>query len=482
MTAPAADSGGSTAADASPPIDATMSSPSADSGSASDSSSGDTGGIGALDASGSVADAAPPHFDITFYVMADSHADPTPDNPDDLYAQAQAINAVAQTGVWPASIDGAATNFLGGQIGAPLGVVICGDLTGWGTAPTEIPNFQTYFEKGTTSYSINYPAYVGLGNHDIDTADRDEATADAYRATYWQYIASRYQGPQAPIPVTSFDPASEDYSWDWGGVHLIMTHRFAGDSEYGHPSGLPWLATDLKQYASDGRPVFVFHHYGMDAFGTDGQWWTPDDRLAYRTLLTGYHVTADIVGHTHAAFSYAWDGLNVQQINNAKAEIDSGNNDGNGSFAIVRVTEKQFDMVTCRWTDHSGGYELIGPYYSGPSDPGPVPPTTLQAEGEFASGCANIALQGSNVLAATCPTASGTQSTTLDLNTCITNSDGTLWWSSSGNYASSCTGCALSGTELSCQCYDVNGQAQSTSIDVNTQVTNCAGTLTCGPC
>jgi hypothetical protein len=171
------------------------------------------------------------------------------------------------------------------------------------------------------------------------------------------------------------------------------------------------------------------------------------------------------------------------QVNNAKAEINTGNNDGNGSFAIVRVTDKQFDMVTCRWTDDQGGYELIGPSFSGPSDPGPAPPTTLVPSGNFAANCSNISLQGSNVLSASCPTGGGTQmSTTLDLDSCITNSNGALMWGSSGNYAGSCSGCSLSGTLLTCQCSDMNGQAHSTTIDVNHQITNCSGALKWGPC
>ena len=410
---------------------------------------------------GDASDGAPPrpaHFDITFYVMADSHADPVPES--DLLSQVRAINAVATAGTWPASIGGTATHFLGGRIAAPLGVVICGDLTGWGTAPTEIPMFRSYFEKGNSADSIAYPAYVGLGNHDIDTADRDQATANAYRATYWQYVDSRYKGAQAPIPVTSFDSASHNYSWDWPGVHLVMTHRFPGDTEYGLGSSLGWLADDLRQHASDGRPVFVFHHYGADPFGTDGQWWNAADRYNYRKLLTGYHVAAVVSGHTHFAFDYTWDGLRFQQVNNAKAEINTGNNDGNGSFAIVRVTETQLDWVTCRWTDDHGGYELIAPYYSGPSDPGPAPATTLVPAGEFASTCTNLSLSGS-VLGATCQAGSGTQSTALDLDSCVTNSNGNLMWNGSG-YAGSCSGCSLAGTRLTCQCNPVSGPAQST--------------------
>jgi cytolysin (calcineurin-like family phosphatase) len=319
--------------------------------------------------------AASAPFDISFIVMADSHADPVPE--DDLLAQVRAINAVAQSGVWPAAIGGTPTNFVGGHMARPLGVVILGDLTGWGTAPTEIPMFRSYFEQGNSPNSINYPAYVGLGNHDVDTADRDQATATAYRATYWQYIDSRYAGPAAPVPVTSFDAASHNYSWDWGGVHLVMTHRFPGDTEYGLASSLDWLGNDLQAHAADGRPVFLFHHYGMDGFGTNGQWWTAFDRANYRARLSGYHVASVMTGHTHYAFDYAWQGLNVMQVNNAKAEINTGNNDGNGSFAIVRVTNDRVDMVTVRWTNDQGGYELIAPFYSGPADPGPASTTSL---------------------------------------------------------------------------------------------------------
>ena len=108
----------------------------------------------------------------------------------------------------------------------------------------------------------------------------------------------------------------------------------------------------------------------MDPFGTEPRWWTDDDRSAYRAILKGYHVAALIVGHTHAAFNYSWEGLRVFQVNNAKAEVGTGNNDGNGSFSIVRVTDQQLDVVTCRWLDDSGKYELIGPNLSGPTDTG----------------------------------------------------------------------------------------------------------------
>jgi len=332
-------------------------------GSGGSTSGGSAGQIGSAGAPGK------PTFDVTFFVIADTHADPPTDS-FDLRATARAVNAVAAAGTWPSKIDGSDTHFKGGTIGKPRGVAFVGDLTGWGTAPTELLTFRHYFEAGNSADSIAFPGYVGLGNHDIDSADRSADLAVQYRNQEWSFVDSRHLGPNAPVKVTNFDAASHNYSWDFDRVHLVQTHRFAGDTGYGLASSLPFVAADLKKYASDGRPVILFHHYGMDTFGTQDRWWTENDRNAYRNALKGYHVAGIIVGHTHAAFQYTWDGLRVFQVNNAKAEINAGNNDGNGSFAIVRVTDQQLDIVTCRWLDDTGKYELIAPFFSGPTDAG----------------------------------------------------------------------------------------------------------------
>jgi cytolysin (calcineurin-like family phosphatase) len=337
------------------------------------SSAGQAGGSAGARAQGTAGAQANPPLDITFFVVADTHADPVLE--DDLLATARTVNAVAANGTWPSQIGGQDTHFKGGPIGKPRGVAFVGDLTGWGTAPTELPSFRHYFEAGNSADSITFPSYLGLGNHDIDTADRSPDLATQYRSLEWGYVDSRHKGPSAAVPVSNFDAASHAYSYDFAGVHLVQVHRFSGDVEYGLSSSLSWLADDLKKYASDGRPVILLHHYGMDAFGTGTNplWWTDADRTAYRNTLKGYHISAVIVGHSHAAFNYSWEGLRVFQVNNAKAEIGTGNNDGNGSFAIVRITADQMDIVTCRWLDTAGNYELIGPYFSGPTDPGAAP-------------------------------------------------------------------------------------------------------------
>jgi cytolysin (calcineurin-like family phosphatase) len=326
---------------------------------------------GVVDAAPSPPDAPPPRRDVTFFAVADTHADPPESY--DLRATARAINAVARTGTWPASIGGQATGFAGGDIAAPSAVVFLGDITGWGTAPQEVPTFRRYFEAGASGEAIEFRSYVGLGNHDIDDADRPPDLGAQYRAQFWAYVDARHQGPGAPVAVTRFDAGSHAYAWDIGGVHFIQVHRFAGDRGYGLPSSLGFVRDDLAAGAADGRPVFLFHHYGMDPFGREPRWWTDADRRAYRDALRGYAVAGIFAGHSHGAMQYEWEGLRVFHANNAKAEIDSGNRDGNGSFAIVRITDDKLDVVTCRWLDDTGRYELIAPFYSGPANPGRAP-------------------------------------------------------------------------------------------------------------
>src|SRR5438309_9432421 len=69
-------------------------------------------------------------FDLTFFVVADTHADPGDSY--DLLAMVRTINAVGKGGQWPETIDGQTTGFLGGAIAEPRGVVFAGDLTGTG--------------------------------------------------------------------------------------------------------------------------------------------------------------------------------------------------------------------------------------------------------------------------------------------------------------------------------------------------------------
>jgi hypothetical protein len=104
------------------------------------------------------------------------------------------------------------------------------------------------------------------------------------------------------------------------------------------------------------------------------------------------------------------------------------------------------------------------------------------SSGNFGASCTGVSLSGS-VLSAHCYSIAGQlQASSLDLNTCITNSDGIAAFQVNGGYYGSCHACSLQGTVMSCQCTDYFGQSRPTSIDVNDHVSNCNGSLTCGGC
>ena len=105
----------------------------------------------------------------------------------------------------------------------------------------------------------------------------------------------------------------------------------------------------------------VFQHYGFDKWAL--KWWTDKERKDLFDVLKKYNVVGIFVGHTHFAEILEWEGVPVFQVNNAWPEIGNGNNDGNGSFAVVRITNKFIDMLTCRWQNGEGDVELEAPFY-----------------------------------------------------------------------------------------------------------------------
>ena len=96
---------------------------------------------------------------------------------------------------------------------------------------------------------------------------------DWYRRELRDYVELNHRSSvffKAPVPVANYDVPSDCYSWDWGRLHLVQMHRFAGDTRKGALDSLPWLEADLAAHAADGRPVILFQHYGWDAFSDRG--------------------------------------------------------------------------------------------------------------------------------------------------------------------------------------------------------------------
>jgi cytolysin (calcineurin-like family phosphatase) len=264
---------------------------------------------------------------------------------------------------WPSKVGGKPSGLAGAgrKIAAPLGVIVGGDMTDDGggqvTAPsegTQLLQFSHRYQQGMGPDRVHFPVYAGLGNHDLDQ-DGPPQHVDWYRREMRDYIEINHRPSvifKPPVPATNYDLDSDNYSWNWGGLHLIQTHRFAGDTAKGAVSSLPWLKNDLATYAGDGRPVIIFQHYGWDPFSIEkwdpatqhfddegpGQphWWSEADRQALLAVLSGYNVVGVFHGHQHeTAMIYHRDGLDIFK---PKAAFMGG-------FGLVRVTDRYMDVV-----------------------------------------------------------------------------------------------------------------------------------------
>lgn len=203
-----------------------------------------------------------PPIDATFLFVCDVHAcrmasglrpDCKTEGKTDanLLRNIAALNGIAEI-EWPAEIGGVATGLhsAGKRIGTPLGLVVGGDMTDDGggqvTQPsegTQLLQFSQRYQQGVGPDRVHVPVYAGLGNHDLDQ-NGPPPHVDWYRRELRDYIEVNHRPGvffKPAVPATSYDADSDCYSWDWGGVHLVQTHRFAGDTGHGAVSGLPWL-------------------------------------------------------------------------------------------------------------------------------------------------------------------------------------------------------------------------------------------------
>ncbi len=332
-------------------------------------------GLGlSMTAGGRLSKAAGPPVDVTFLFAADIHAclvstDGLAPNCEaegktdaSLLRHVAAVNAIAAQH-WPHAIGGKPSGLAsaGTRISRPLGLVLGGDITDDGGGQVRQPRegrqlqqFQSRYEQAPGPHHIHIPVYVGLGNHDLDQ-DGPPPNADWYRRELRDYVELTHRQTvfyKPPVPVANYDPLSDSYSWDWGGLHLVHLQRFGGDENKGAVSGLPWLKSDLSSHAADGRPVVLFQHYGWDAFSTEAwdpaaktfddkgegepHWWSADERRALLDHLQGYNVVGLFHGHEHdRVMAYRVGEIDVFKPKAAFL----------GGFAVVRVTGSFMDVA-----------------------------------------------------------------------------------------------------------------------------------------
>jgi cytolysin (calcineurin-like family phosphatase) len=256
--------------------------------------------------------------------------------------------------------------------------VIGGDMTDDAGGQVKIPGegtqllqFSHYYQQGVGGSRVRFPIYTGLGNHDLDQ-DGPPPVRDWYRNEMRAYVKlqhERTEGFEPPVPVTSYDAETDSYSWDWGPLHLVQTHRYPGDTTKGAINGLPWLERDLARYAGDGRPVILIQHYGWDPFSTERwdpmaktytsggkgppHWWGEEQWQAEHDVIKGYNVIGIFHGHEHCtSLVYRWNGIDVFKPKAAFL----------GHFAVVRVTARFMDVAFAEVLSDRGDLRFTGSF------------------------------------------------------------------------------------------------------------------------
>ncbi|MCV9966567.1 metallophosphoesterase [Pararhizobium sp. BT-229] len=318
-----------------------------------------------------------PPIDATFIFAADVHAclvsadtlsphcEEEGKTDANLLRHVSALNRITDYR-WPVDIGGTATGLSGAgeRIATPFGIVIGGDMTDDGGGQVKVPGeghqlmqFSSRYQQGTGPDRVHYPVYNGLGNHDLDQ-DGAPPHIDWYRRELRDYVELNHRQTvfyKPPVAVGNYDIESDNYSWDWGGLHLVQLQRFGGDTGKGAISGLDWLKQDLANSAADGRPVVLFQHYGWDRFSLESwdpatmtfddegaghpHWWSDDDRAALLSVLKGYNVVGLFHGHEHdTPMIYRQEGLDLFK---PVATFMGG-------FALARITSDYMDVVLAR--------------------------------------------------------------------------------------------------------------------------------------
>ena len=295
-----------------------------------------------------------PSLDLSFYVTSDIHPFRTTLRVNDSVYHVRAMNEFGSRGVsWPTETGIAP----GTTIHDPLAVVIPGDLTTHGYS-ADLGAFRMLWEHGSTPGSIRFPIYPGLGNHD-DSSNSSHNDA-------WRMFA--YVGGRMSCGV-SLDPISDNYSWDWNGLHLVQLNTWMGEdsacSLFPHGSGEDWFKADLKKLGRSGRPVVIFQHYPKSSINDSTCGWTVASEQRFLSIIADYNVIGVFAGHTHqvsvdsdiATDSFGGtrhiDWLVDGKAGGADTEDNKDESDGHGDFLAVHVTDHYLDIAAATWHRHS---------------------------------------------------------------------------------------------------------------------------------
>ena len=216
--------------------------------------------------------------DVTFILCNDTHygwhvEDDAHDDYDELLAVVTDLNTIVGVS-YP--------EVLTGVVETPLFVIHPGDALhdDYGY-PTSYNTFILHYGSDGTDGVLDYPLYLGHGNHDSE----DAMTA---------LVVSRH--------------GARHYRYSAGGIHFICCDLFpqslttVGDYYRDSTCTIPWLEHQLSLIGKNDR-VILFQHYDYQTtFGfnhDDYNWWGTTDADELLTVIEDYNVIAILHGHDH---------------------------------------------------------------------------------------------------------------------------------------------------------------------------------------
>jgi len=280
---------------------------------------------------------------LTWFSASDTHLGHDPATPNGTVVTSVTKNewAIDEMNALPGSASAWPAALGGGPVGEPAGVTISGDLIDGGDAPgtavngcNQWANFTSLYGLRASDGRLRYNVYEGRGNHDADNSTSALPPHCATNPSRAIIARNKERAADASFNVTSIESATGlHYSWDWSvsarcKIHFVHLNLFPGHAcgsgsnaagegpapGFSCRSGWTWpeeslgfLAADLAAHAAaPGTMVVTLQHYGYD--GWSNTWYNEDQRVATWDILTKYNTLAVLVGHTHGASVYAFNG------------------------------------------------------------------------------------------------------------------------------------------------------------------------------
>jgi cytolysin (calcineurin-like family phosphatase) len=276
----------------------------------------------------------PKGYDVTFFVVSDTHYGYSPTA---AAANEKTIDAMNRL---PGS---AYPERVGGYVAEPRGVVVLGDLINDASGP----DAERSWKEFTADFGVDgegrlkFPVYELAGNHD-----------GGEEGIVRQGIKERTKRRPG---VTGVSMNGINYSWDWDGIHFVSLGLFAGSEGdiIANPWGrrmegawrlpghsLEFLKQDLARTGGRSRrPVVLFQHYGWDMWGLG--WWSDRERQALADAIRDINVVAIFWGHTHSVQKIDVDGIPTFCAGSGQKDPEAG------VFMVVRLQPRE--LIAAVW-------------------------------------------------------------------------------------------------------------------------------------